>query len=69
MVVKINFVFNPETYNLKEIINVLNKQYLKQKHSFEIRQVAGGFQMVSKEKYEVFNNSYQDISNYILDKS
>ena len=51
---KINFVFNPETYNLKEIINVLNKQYLKQKHSFEIRQVAGGFQMVSKEKYEVF---------------
>ena len=51
---KINFVFNPETYNLKEIINVLNKQYLKEKHSFEIRQVAGGFQMVSKEKYEVF---------------
>ena len=51
---KINFIFNPETYNLKEIINVLNKQYLKEKHSFEIRQVAGGFQMVSKEKYEVF---------------
>jgi len=22
-----------------------------------------------KEKYEVFNNSYQDISNYILDNS
>ena len=51
---KINTVFNPETYVLKDIINALNKQYLKEKHAFEIQQVAGGFQLVSKKEYEIF---------------
>ena len=51
---KINTVFNPETYVLKDIINALNKQYLKENHAFEIQQVAGGFQLVSKKEYEIF---------------
>ncbi len=51
---KVNTVFNPETYVLKDIINALNKQYLKEQHAFEIQQVAGGFQLVSKKEYEVF---------------
>ena len=51
---KVNTVFNPETYVLKDIINALNKQYLKENHAFEIQQVAGGFQLVSKKEYEIF---------------
>ena len=51
---KVNTVFTPETYVLKDIINALNKQYLKEKHAFEIQQVAGGFQLVSKKEYEIF---------------
>ena len=51
---KINTVFNPETYVLKDIINALNKQYLKENHAFEIQQVAGGFELVSKKEYEIF---------------
>ena len=51
---KINAVFNPETYDLRKIIDELNKQYIKEKHAFEIHQVAGGFQLVSKKEYEIF---------------
>tara|TARA_Y100001970_G_C14208671_1_gene845601 strand:+ start:915 stop:1529 length:615 start_codon:yes stop_codon:yes gene_type:complete len=51
---KVNTVFSPETYVLKDIINALNKQYLKEEHAFEIQQVAGGFQLVSKKEYEIF---------------
>ena len=51
---KVNSVFTPETYVLKDIINALNKQYLKENHAFEIQQVAGGFQLVSKKEYEIF---------------
>lgn len=51
---KVNIVFTPETYVLKDIINALNKQYLKENHAFEIQQVAGGFQLVSKKEYEIF---------------
>ena len=51
---KVNTVFTPETYVLKDIINALNKQYLKENHAFEIQQVAGGFQLVSKKEYEIF---------------
>ena len=51
---KVNTVFSPETYVLKDIINALNKQYLKENHAFEIQQVAGGFQLVSKKEYEIF---------------
>tara|TARA_B100000073_G_scaffold336591_1_gene331569 strand:+ start:24 stop:638 length:615 start_codon:yes stop_codon:yes gene_type:complete len=51
---RVNAVFDPETYDLKDIIDVLNKQYMKEKHAFEIQQVAGGFQLVSKKEYEIF---------------
>ena len=51
---KVNTVFTPETYVLKDIINALNRQYLKENHAFEIQQVAGGFQLVSKKEYEIF---------------
>ena len=51
---KVNTIFNPETHVLKDIINALNKQYLKENHAFEIQQVAGGFQLVSKKEYEIF---------------
>ena len=51
---KVNTVFTPETYVLKDIIDALNKQYLKENHAFEIQQVAGGFQLVSKKEYEIF---------------
>ena len=51
---KVNTVFTPETYVLKDIINALNKQYLKENNAFEIQQVAGGFQLVSKKEYEIF---------------
>ena len=51
---KVNNVFSPETYVLKDIIDALNKQYLKEQHAFEIQQVAGGFQLVSRKEYEIF---------------
>ena len=51
---KVNIVFTPETYVLKDIIKALNKQYSKENHAFEIQQVAGGFQLVSKKEYEIF---------------
>ena len=51
---KVNTVFTPETYVLKDIINALNKQYSMENHAFEIQQVAGGFQLVSKKEYEIF---------------
>ena len=51
---KVNLVFNPDTYNLKEIVKNLNKQYDHEDHAFEIQQVAGGFQLVSKKEYEIF---------------
>ena len=51
---KVNAVFNPETPNLKNIIKDLNKQYNKEDHAFEIKKIAGGFQLVSKKEYEIY---------------
>jgi len=51
---KVNAVFNPETPNLKNIIKDLNKQYNEEDHAFEITDIAGGFQLVSKKEYEVY---------------
>ncbi len=51
---KINLIFNPEIINLKKIIHHLNNQYLKEKHAFEIKNIAGGFQLVSKSEYELY---------------
>ena len=49
---KVNGVFSPDTPNLKRIIEILNKQYEKESHAFEIKNIAGGFQLVSKKEYE-----------------
>ena len=51
---KVNAVFNPETPNLKNIIKDLNKQYNEEDHAFEIINIAGGFQLVSKKEYETY---------------
>ena len=51
---KVNGVFNPDTPNLKEVVDALNKQYVKEDHAFEIKQVSGGYQLVSKAEYEHF---------------
>ena len=51
---KVNAVFNPETPNLKNIIKDLNKQYNQEDHAFEIINIAGGFQLVSKKEYEIY---------------
>ena len=52
--VKVNAVFNPETPNLNNIIKDLNKQYNEEDHAFEIKNIAGGFQLVSKKEYEIY---------------
>ena len=51
---KVNGVFSPDTPNLKRIIEALNKQYKKESHAFEIKNIAGGFQLVSKKEYEIY---------------
>lgn len=53
---QVNDVFEPETPNLKEIVDQLNKQYSKNENAFTINKVAGGFQIVSKKEYEYFIN-------------
>ena len=45
---------NPETPNLKKVVEYLNKIYDQQGHAFEIRNVAGGFQLVSKKEYGIY---------------
>ena len=51
---QVNNVFEPDTPNLKEIVEQLNKKYLKNENAFIINKVAGGFQIVSKKEYEHF---------------
>ena len=51
---QVNNVFEPDTPNLKEIVEKLNKQYSKNKNAFSINKVAGGFQLVSKKEYKHF---------------
>ena len=53
---QVNNVFEPDTPNLKEIVDQLNKQYSKNENAFIINKVAGGFQIVSKKEYEYFIN-------------
>jgi len=52
--VKVNGVFDPDTPNLSDIVNQLNEQYVNNDHAFEIKQVSGGYQLVSKKEYEYF---------------
>ncbi len=51
---KVNGVFDPETPNLKEIIDHLNNQYSTNDQAFEIKKIAGGYQLVSRQEYEHF---------------
>ena len=53
---QVNNVFEPETPNLKEIVDQLNKQYSKNENAFTISKIAGGFQIISKKEYEYFIN-------------
>lgn len=51
---KVNGIFDPDTPNLKEVVEGLNEQYAQEDHAFEINQVAGGYQLVSRREYEHF---------------
>jgi segregation and condensation protein B len=51
---KVNGIFNPDTPNLKEVVMQLNEQYVHDDNAFEINQVAGGYQLVSRPEYEHF---------------
>ena len=51
---KVNGIFDPDTPNLKEVIEGLNEQYAQEDHAFEINQLAGGYQLVSHREYEHF---------------
>jgi len=70
---KVNGVFDPDTPNLKEVVEELNEQYAQGNHAFKIEQVAGGFQLVSRQEYEHFirrmlNKSYRlTLSSAALD--
>ena len=52
--VKVNSIFDPDTPNLNKFVDELNEQYSNEDHSFEIRQVAGGYQLVARKEYEYF---------------
>ena len=60
---QINNVFEPETYNLDEIVILLNKQYTSNKNSFVINKVAGGYQIVSREEYNHYISKLLKKSN------
>ena len=51
---KVNNVFDPETPNLNDVVDALNKQYLKHNHSFKIKKIAGGFQIVTRKRFEIY---------------
>ena len=51
---KVNNVFNPDTPDLNSIVEKLNKQYSKERHAFKIKKLSGGFQIVSRKRYEPF---------------
>ena len=60
---QINSVFEPEIYNLDEIVILLNKRYTLNKNSFVINKVAGGYQIVSREEYNYYINKLLKKSN------
>ena len=51
---KVNSIFNSDTPNLKEVVLTLNEQYVHDDRACEINQVAGGYQLVSRQEYEHF---------------
>ncbi len=50
----IDKLFNGKEIYLSNVIKELNDQYSKYNHAFEIKAIAGGYQMVTKEEYEFF---------------
>ena len=49
---KVNGVFDKESPNLQDIASKLNGIYEKENHAFEIKKIAGGYQLVSRSEYE-----------------
>ena len=52
----IDKAFPNESINLENQISELNNQYLKEGHAFEICEISGGYQLVSKKEYEHYIN-------------
>ena len=51
---RVNGVFDRGAPNLKEVVTQLNCLYQKEDHAFLIKQIAGGYQLVSRPEYEHF---------------
>ena len=51
---KVNGVFSPDTPSLKKVVEDLNNQYKGEGHAYKIKNIAGGFQLVSRKKYEIY---------------
>ena len=51
---KVNGVFSPDTPSLKKVVEDLNNQYEEEGHAYKIKNIAGGFQLVSRKKYEIY---------------
>ena len=53
----IDKLFSGEKISLSNVIEKLNDQYRKHNHAFEIKAIAGGYQIVTKAEYELFIRS------------
>ena len=51
---KLNIVFDQDVPTLKDIVLELNDLYLAEGHAFEIKSIAGGYQLLSRPEYEHF---------------
>jgi len=51
---KLNSVFDQNAPTLKDIVLELNDLYELEGHAFEIKQIAGGYQLLSRPEYEHF---------------
>jgi len=51
---KLNSVFDQNAPTLKDIVLELNDLYQVEGHAFEIKQIAGGYQLLSRPEYEHF---------------
>jgi len=51
---KVNNVFNDDIPNLNDVVDKLNKQYLEHNNSFKIKKIAGGFQIVTRKRFEIY---------------
>ena len=51
---KVNIVFENDPPNLEAVSNRLSMQYIEQRKSFEIQNVAGGYQLRTKPDYDTY---------------